>query len=211
MLDINIALDCKLDSINDSYYFRNLKQRSERAPSFDPTMAAAALGQYLPLALQNGGLNAIPQLNSNTTLPENNYPFPPLLRHLSSFAPKNLLEAANILKSNIDSNRKSQHEDIAESKINRLHEGSEISRPIDLSSSTTFCDGSTGNSSNLDTSRSDINEDEDDENVDVLSIDPPASPSDIEQWSVDSVVEFVSNVESCQDYQDVSNNLNSII
>jgi hypothetical protein len=75
---------------------------------------------------------------------------------------------------------------------------------MDLSSSNTIYGGSTGNISNLDTSRSDINEDEDDENVDVLSIDPPASPSDIEQWSVDTVVEFISNVESCQDYQDVS-------
>ena len=113
--------------------------------------------------------------------------------------------AANTMKSTIDSIRESKLDDIIDNKINRLQENSEISRPIDLSSSTTFCEGSTGNSSNLDTSRSDINEDEDDENVDVLSIDPPASPSDIEQWSVDSVVDFVSNVESCQDYTDVSN------
>ena len=193
-----------------------MKQRSEGVPSFDPTFAAAALGQYLPLALQNGGLNAISQINPNASLHTNNYPFPPFLRNLSSLAPSIKTQeafsaflastsAASLMKSSNVAQRESKHEDITDSKLNRLHEGSEISRPIDLSSSTTFCEGSTGNNSNLDTSRSDINEDEDDENVDVLSIDPPASPSDIEQWSVDTVVEFVSNVESCQDYQDVSN------
>ena len=109
------------------------------------------------------------------------------------------------MKSTSDTNRESKLENIINNQRNRLHENSELSRPIDLSSSTAFFEGSTGNCSNLDSSRSDIQEDEDDENVDVLSIDPPASPSDIEQWSVDSVVEFVSNVESCQDYQDVSN------
>merc|ERR1711981_948141 len=88
-------------------------------------------------------------------------------------------------------------------KNDRLRDAVEVSNPIDLSSSTMICGGSTGTGSSLDTSRSDINEDEDDENVDVISIDPPASPSNVEQWSVDTVVEFVSNVESCQDYPDV--------
>ena len=54
-----------------------------------------------------------------------------------------------------------------------------IEDPLDLSSSTS----------------------EDD--VDVLSIDPPPSPSNVEQWSVDKVVDFVSNVESCRDYAQV--------
>lgn len=40
------------------------------------------------------------------------------------------------------------------------------------------------------------------DDVDVLSIDPP-SPSNVEQWSVDKVAEFVSNVESCRDYAQV--------
>ena len=95
-------------------------------------------------------------------------------------------------------------------KNDRLRAAFEGSDPIDLSSSTTTGAGSTGSGSHLDTSRSDINEDDDEENVDVLSIDPPASPSDVEQWSVNRVVDFVSNVESCQDYQEVSSsNLNS--
>jgi len=41
------------------------------------------------------------------------------------------------------------------------------------------------------------------EDVDVLSIDSPPSPSNVEQWSVEKVVEFISNVESCRDYAQV--------
>ena len=41
------------------------------------------------------------------------------------------------------------------------------------------------------------------DDVDVLSIDPPPSPSNVEQWSVDRVVDFVSSVESCRDYAQV--------
>ena len=193
-----------------------MKQKYERTPSFDPAIAAAALGQYLPLALQNRGLNALPHINANSSLATSNYPFHPFLRHLTSLAPNTKSQDAlsaflastsqeNNMKSTSDTNRESKLENIINNQRNRLHDNSELSRPIDLSSSTAFFEGSTGNCSNLDSSRSDIQEDEDDENVDVLSIDPPASPSDIEQWSVDSVVEFVSNVESCQDYQDVSN------
>ena len=40
------------------------------------------------------------------------------------------------------------------------------------------------------------------DDVDVLSIDPP-SPSNIEQWGVEKVAEFVSNVESCREYAQV--------
>ena len=57
--------------------------------------------------------------------------------------------------------------------------------PLDLSSSGGSISGST------------IEDD-----VDVLSIDPP-SPSNVEQWSVDKVAEFVSNVESCREYAQV--------
>jgi hypothetical protein len=42
----------------------------------------------------------------------------------------------------------------------------------------------------------------DNDDVDILSIDPP-SPSDVEQWSVDRVVDFVTHVESCRDYAQV--------
>lgn len=55
-----------------------------------------------------------------------------------------------------------------------------------------------GAESPLDLTKNSCNEDE----VDVLSIDPP-SPSNVEQWSVDKVVDFVSNVESCRDYAQV--------
>ena len=193
-----------------------MKQKYERTPTFDPAIAAAALGQYLPLSLQNRGVNAIPHFNTNSSLPTSNYPFHPFLRHLTSLVPNTKSQDAlsaflastsqeNTMKSTSDIKIESKLENIINNQRNRLHENSELNRPIDLSSSTAFFGGSTGNCSNLDSSRSDIQEDEDDENVDVLSIDPPASPSDIEQWSVDSVVEFVSNVESCQDYQDVSN------
>ena len=193
-----------------------MKQKYERTPTFDPAIAAAALGQYLPLALQNRGLNALPHINANSSLATSNYPFHPFLRHLTSLVPNTKSQDAlsaflastsqeNTMKSTSDIKIESKLENIINNQRNRLHENSELNRPIDLSSSTAFFEGSTGNCSNLDSSRSDIQEDEDDENVDVLSIDPPASPSDIEQWSVDTVVEFVSNVESCQDYQDVSN------
>ena len=181
-------------------------------------MAAAALGQYLPIALQNGNLNTVSRFNPSENSYSQTYPFSPFLKHLSSFVPNSkpheafsaLLassSASGINKiTDLNVSRKEIHsEENNDSKNDRLQDGSEISSPIDLSSSNTVYGGSTGNISNLDTSRSDINEDEDDENVDVLSIDPPASPSDIEQWSVGTVVEFVSNVESCQDYQDVSN------
>lgn len=50
----------------------------------------------------------------------------------------------------------------------------------------------------LDLTKNSCNEDE----VDVLSIDPP-SPSNVEQWSVDKVADFVSNVESCREYAQV--------
>ena len=40
------------------------------------------------------------------------------------------------------------------------------------------------------------------DDVDILSIDPP-SPSNVEQWSIDKVVEFVSNVEACREYAQV--------
>jgi len=41
-----------------------------------------------------------------------------------------------------------------------------------------------------------------DDEVDVLSIDPP-SPSNIDSWGVDQVVDFVSNVESCREYAQI--------
>ncbi len=44
---------------------------------------------------------------------------------------------------------------------------------------------------------------DEDDNVDILSIDPP-SPSNVEQWSVDRVVDFVSNVESCSEFAEVN-------
>ena len=40
------------------------------------------------------------------------------------------------------------------------------------------------------------------DDVDVLSIDPP-SPSNVEHWSIDKVADFVSNVESCREYAQV--------
>lgn len=42
--------------------------------------------------------------------------------------------------------------------------------------------------------------------VDILSIDPP-SPSNVEQWSVEKVAEFVSNVETCREYAQVINSM----
>ena len=44
-------------------------------------------------------------------------------------------------------------------------------------------------------------EDGEDE-VDVLSVDAP--PSNIKDWSVAEVVEFVNNIDSCQEYSEVS-------
>ena len=210
-------------------YSRHLKQGSHAISNsrsngifannlgLDATLAVAALGQYLPLALQNGNLNTVSRPNPSENSYSQAHPFSPFMKHLSSFTPNSkpheafsaFLASTSAIGINkltdFNVSRKEIHsEQNNDTRNDRLQDGSEISRPMDLSSSNTIYGGSTGNISNLDTSRSDINEDEDDENVDVLSIDPPASPSDIEQWSVDTVVEFISNVESCQDYQDVS-------
>ena len=48
----------------------------------------------------------------------------------------------------------------------------------------------------------DLSKDTSEDDVDILSIDPP-SPSNVEQWSVEKVVEFVSNVETCREYAQV--------
>ncbi len=40
------------------------------------------------------------------------------------------------------------------------------------------------------------------DDVDVLSIDPP-SPSNVEQWTVEQVVDFVSNLDTCREYAQV--------
>jgi hypothetical protein len=47
---------------------------------------------------------------------------------------------------------------------------------------------------------------QDDVDVDVLSVDPPAmtSQNDPERWSVDQVALFVSNIETCQEYAEVT-------
>jgi hypothetical protein len=46
----------------------------------------------------------------------------------------------------------------------------------------------------------------DDVDVDVLSIDPPSSScrNDPQRWNVDQVAMFVANIESCQEYAEVS-------
>ena len=48
----------------------------------------------------------------------------------------------------------------------------------------------------------DLSKDTSEDDVDILSIDPP-SPSNVEQWSIEKVVEFVSNVETCREYAQV--------
>lgn len=48
----------------------------------------------------------------------------------------------------------------------------------------------------------DLSKDASEDDVDILSIDPP-SPSNVEQWSIEKVVEFVSNVEACREYAQV--------
>ena len=192
---------------------------SQNLPGFEASLAAAALGQYLPLALQNRNLNSLSRHGLSDPSSASRYPFAPFLKNLSALTTNGNAEdtLSSLLRSSTsaalinktadipsfcNNSRSEENNDIRRS---RLQEGVEISAPIDLSSSNTIYGGSTGNGSSLNTSRSDINdEEEDDENVDVLSIDPPSSPSDIEQWSVDAVCEFVSNVESCQEYQDVS-------
>ena len=171
----------------------------------------------MPFPLHNGNITASSRLNPSAPPYTHTYPFQPFLQNLSSFSAggkthdalaaflaSTTAATANKATSLNRPCKEMLSEESNDIKNDRLRERTEISDPIDLSSSTTICGGSTGSGSNLDTSRSDINEDEDDENVDILSIDPPASPSDIEQWSVNTVVEFVSNVESCQDYQEVS-------
>ena len=50
----------------------------------------------------------------------------------------------------------------------------------------------------LDLSASSTTEDD----VDVLSIDPP-SPVNVEQWGVEKVVDFVAGVETCKEYAQV--------
>ena len=189
---------------------------SQNLPGFDASLAAAALGQYLPLALQNRNLNSLSRHSLSDSSSTSRYPFAPFLKNLSALTTNgnaedtlssllrsstsaSLINKAADIPSFCNNPRSEENNDIRRS---RLQEGVEISAPIDLSSSNTIYGGSTGNGSSLNTSRSD--EEEDDENVDVLSIDPPSSPSDIEQWSVDAVCEFVSNVDSCQEYQDVS-------
>ena len=192
---------------------------SHNLPGFDASIAAAALGQYLPLALQNRNLNSLSRHSLSDSSSAARYPFAPFLKNLSALTTNgnaedtlssllrsstsaSLINKAADIPSFCNNPRSEENNDIRRS---RLQEGVEISAPIDLSSSNPIYGGSTGNGSSLNTSRSDINdEEEDDENVDVLSIDPPSSPSDIEQWSVDAVCEFVSNVDSCQEYQDVS-------
>ena len=56
-------------------------------PGLDATLAAAAFGQYLPLALQNGNLNTVSRINPSENSYKQAYPFSPFLKHLSSFAP----------------------------------------------------------------------------------------------------------------------------
>ena len=189
---------------------------SQNLPGFDASLAAAALGQYLPLALQNRNLNSLSRHSLSDPSSAARYPFAPFLKNLSALTTNGKAEdtLSSLLRSSTSAAlinkavdipsfcNNSRSEEINDIRRSRLQEGVEISAPIDLSSSNTIYGGSTGNGSSLNTSRSD--EEEDDENVDVLSIDPPSSPSDIEQWSVDAVCEFVSNVDSCQEYQDVS-------
>ena len=190
---------------------------SNNNPGFDTALAAVALGHYLPFALQNRNLTPTSLLNPNSTLLTNSYPFQPFPHNLSSLSisekTHKAFSAYLASTSEATSNKTRDLDRQCKEMLSKenddmkgvyLQEHIEASDPIDLSSSKTICGGSTGSRSNLDTSRSDINDDEDDENVDILSIDPPASPSDVERWSVNAVVEFVSNVESCQDYQEVS-------
>ena len=196
---------------------------SQNLPGFDASLAAAALGQYLPLALQNRNLNSLSRHSLSDPSSAARYPFAPFLKNLSALTTNGKAEdtLSSLLRSSTSAAlinkavdipsfcNNSRSEEINDIRRSRLQEGVEISAPIDLSSSNTIYGGSTGNGSSLNTSRSD--EEEDDENVDVLSIDPPSSPSDIEQWSVDAVCEFVSNVDSCQEYQDVSYQIYNLI
>ena len=69
-----------------------------------------------------------------------------------------------------------------------------IDAPIDLSSTSLNLSTST-----IATSA----EDDADADIDVLSVDPEHD-AEPERWSVDQVVAFVANVESCQEYAEVS-------
>ena len=42
-----------------------------------------------------------------------------------------------------------------------------------------------------------------DDEVDVLSIDPPSSPQNVEDWSVNDVADFVATIDSCAEYSEV--------
>ena len=66
-----------------------------------------------------------------------------------------------------------------------------IDAPIDLSST----------SLNLSTSTS--VEDDAEADIDVLSVDPEHD-AEPERWSVEQVAAFIANVESCQEYAEVS-------
>jgi hypothetical protein len=96
----------------------------------------------------------------------------------SLFPPMNSLSSSQALTALASKKRAAYEEHFSEAKRQRFED------PLDLSS----------------------NNADSDDIVDVLSVDPPNhfSRSDPERWNVDQVALFVANIESCQEYAEVS-------
>jgi len=143
-------------------------------PSFSDAFTAA-LSQYLPAAAAAGATPFGHQTPTPSFLPTPPFmPFAHLTPALETLAGSRALTALAHAQKRL--REQTEEDEIQKSAAKKCRV---IEDPLDLSSSAS----------------------EDD--VDVLSIDPPPSPSNVEQWSVDKVVEFVSNVESCRDYAQV--------
>ena len=165
---------------------RNLKSRISKNhvffsfhrkpnPSFSDAFTAA-LSQYLPAAAAAGATPFGHQTPTPSFLPTPPFmPFAHLPPALETLAGSRALTALAHAQKRL--REQTEEDEIQKSAAKKCRV---IEDPLDLSSSAS----------------------EDD--VDVLSIDPPPSPSNVEQWSVDKVVEFVSNVESCRDYAQVN-------
>jgi len=143
-------------------------------PSFSDAFTAA-LSQYLPAAAAAGATPFTHQAPTPSFLPTPPFmPFAHLTPALETLAGSRALTALAHAQKRL--REQTEEDEIQKSAAKKCRV---IEDPLDLSYSAS----------------------EDD--VDVLSIDPPASPSNVEQWSVDKVVEFVSSVESCRDYAQV--------
>jgi len=143
-------------------------------PSFTDAFTAA-LSQYLPAAAAAGATPFGHPAPTPAFLPTSPFmPFAHLTPALEALAGSRALTALAHAQKRL--REQTEEDEIQRSAAKKCRI---IENPLDLSYSTS----------------------EDD--VDVLSIDPPPSPSNVEQWSVDQVVDFVSSVESCRDYAQV--------